>query len=380
MRVSAVIVAAGRGERFGAFKQVSPLLGIPVLEHTLARFQVHPSVDEIVVVLHPELMDQADQWTRTFSKIRIVVPGAETRSASVLRGIQESRGEWLLVHDGVRPLVSTSLIHRVVGALRHHPVVVPVVPLRDTVKRRSDDQVYGELDRKQWVMVQTPQGVHREVILRAYEVLGEKAWVQPDESTLVEQALGIRAHAVPGDPRNLKITYPEDLHMAEQILLQGIRVGFGTDLHRLVPGRPLVICGVTIPFEQGPLGHSDGDVGIHALIDALLGATALGDIGQWFPDTDPAYKDVASTDLLQSVYEAIQKKGFRILHVDLTIVLERPKIAPYADAMRAVLSDILKLSKARISIKAKTSEGVGPVGRGEAIQAFATVTLLGFDL
>ncbi len=379
MRVSAVIVAAGQGQRFGALKQVVPILGVPVLDHTLARFQSHPKVNEIVLVLHPDLLKDPARWTQRFPKIRKVIPGGQTRAESVYRGADAATAEYLLVHDGVRPLVSARLIHQLVQVLAQAPVVVPVVPLRDTVKRCEDDVVFDRLDRERWVIVQTPQAVHRQVLLQAYANLGDDAWHQPDESTLVEKALGIKARAVPGDPQNLKITYPEDQRLAESLLARGIRVGFGVDLHRLAPGRPFVLGGVSIPFELGPVGHSDGDVLIHTLIDALLGATALGDIGRWFPDTDPRYAGAPSTDLLKHVVLRLEEKGYRILNVDLTVVLERPKIAPYVEAMRQTLAQALRLDPARVSIKAKTSEHVGPVGEGKAIQAFATALVLGPD-
>ncbi len=377
MRTSAVVVAAGKGERFGAPKQVQPLLGIPLMEHSLMAFQQHPRVEEVVLVLAEGLLSRAEDLQRRYPKLRAVVPGGETRGASVRKGLEQVQGEWVLVHDAARPLLRMALIDRVLKGLERHPVVVPVLPVPDTVKYRRGDHLEGQLDRSELALVQTPQGVWARILRRAYERAGAQAVYFSDESNLVEHALGIHAVPVAGDPENLKITYPEDLQRMEALMTRRLCVGFGYDRHQLGPGRPLILGGVQIPSDLGALGHSDADVVIHALVDALLGAAALGDIGALFPDHDPQWKDAPSRIFLEHALKLLRSRGFRVLHVDITVLLERPRILPHAPEIRQNLARMLEISVDRVSIKGKSGEGKGPVGRREMIEAYAVATLVG---
>ncbi len=371
------MVAAGKGERFGAPKQVQPLLGLPLLEHSLVAFQQHPEVDEVVLVLAEGLLGQAADFKARYPKLRQVVAGGETRGASVLRGLEVAQGEWVLVHDAARPLLRQALIGRVLRRLERHPVVVPVLPVPDTVKYRQNDHVKGQVDRSRLALVQTPQGVWARILRRAYERAGDEAVHFTDESNLVEHALGIPASTVPGDPDNIKVTFPEDLQRVEALMTRRMCVGFGYDRHRLGPGRPLVLGGIEIPSDLGALGHSDADVVIHALVDALLGAAALGDIGGLFPDHDPQWKDAPSRIFLEQVRQLLESRGFRVLHVDVTVVLERPKVRPYAAEIRKNLAKLLGIAPDRVSLKGKSGEGKGEVGRREIVEAYAVATLVG---
>lgn len=373
VKVSAVIVAAGRGTRFGGLKQFAPLLGRPLIHHTLAPFQAHPGVDEIVLVLPQEALDRGDALQELFSKLARVVPGGAERSDSVRRGVEAARGEWVLVHDGARPCLRPALISRILEALARHPAAAPYLPVRDTLKRKANDHLEGWIPRDKAVAVQTPQGFHRELLLRAHR-RASRAFT--DDTTLVEEVLGVRALGVPGDPENLKVTVPEDLARAEGVLRRWLRIGLGWDAHRLVPGRPLILGGVEIPFDRGPVGHSDGDALIHAVIDALLGAAALGDIGTHFPDSDPAYAGISSLELLRRTQALLARRGILVLQVDAVVVLERPKLAPYRARMIDNLARVLSLPPHRISVKAKTAEGMGAVGRGKGIEAQAVALIL----
>ncbi len=377
MQVSAIVVAAGKGERFGSFKQVQPLVGIPLLEHSLMAFQRHPRVDEVVLVLARDLMSGADRWKERYSKLRQVVEGGETRGASVRQGLKRSQGEWILVHDAARPLVRQTLIDRVLERLERHPVVVPVLPVPDTVKYWRGDHLEGQVNRSELALVQTPQGVWRRILERAYEKAGDQAIHFSDESNLVEHALGIQASPVPGDPENLKVTFPEDLQRVEALMMRRLCVGFGYDRHRLTPDRPLFLGGVRIPSDLGALGHSDADVVIHALVDAMLGASGLGDIGALFPDHDPQWKNAPSRLFLEHARTLLDRHGYRVLHVDLTVLLERPRILPHVPRIRQNLARLLDLPEHHISIKGKSGEGIGPVGQREILEAYAVVTLLG---
>ncbi len=377
MQVSAIVVAAGKGERFGAPKQVQPLLGIPLLEHSLMAFQRHPQVDEVVLVVSEALLPRAEEWRQRYPKLRRVVAGGETRGASVFQGLEQSQGEWLLVHDAARPLLRQTLIDRVLQRLERHPLVVPVLRVPDTVKYWRDDRVEGQVDRSQLALVQTPQGVWRRILQRAYEKAGDRAPFFSDESNLVEYALGIHASPVPGDPENLKVTFPEDLQRVEALMTRRLCVGLGYDRHRLGQGRPLYLGGVRIPSDLGAVGHSDADVVIHALVDALLGAASLGDIGALFPDHDPQWKDAPSRIFLERTRQLLEQRGYRVLNVDITVILERPRIRPHVAKIRENLAGILGIPKDRISIKGKSGEGIGPVDQREILEAYAVATLVG---
>ena len=373
---TAIVVAGGSGKRYGGFKQIDSILGIPLLRHTVSRFQASPDVDQIVLVLNEKLLDYGGKLQDFFKKIKEVVSGGRTRAESVYKGVLTAESEYILVHDAVRPVVSMNLIHRVRRALEEYDIVVPVIPLRDTVKYFENHFISGLIEREKMVQVQTPQGSRRHLLLSAYEKLGDEALKAPDESTLIEWAHGINAFTVEGDFENIKVTYPEDKRIVETYIQRNLRVGYGYDIHKLEQGDGLWICGVKIPAGISSVGHSDADVCIHALIDALLGASGLGNIGEMFPDTSPEYKGVSSSKLLKSTVSLLNSKGISVINVDITVKLENPRIAPFLEKMKNHLSSLLGIDKLRVSIKGKRGEGVGPVGRGEAVESVATVLIV----
>lgn len=384
-RITAIIPAAGRGQRMGADrpKQYLPLGGRPVLWHVLARLEASPLVTDIVLVVRREDMDYCrSQLSESggFAKVVAFVPGGAERSASVYRGLLETRADMVLVHDAVRPFISEGLLERVVAATREHGAALPALPVVETIKEVADDLVVGTPRRERLWQAQTPQGFDRELLLRAYHAAGTDA-VATDDAALVER-LGHTVCVVPGEADNRKLTTPEDLAWAEwrvrareEVPAMGLRIGQGYDVHRLEEGRPLILGGVTVPFDRGLAGHSDADVLTHAVIDALLGALAAGDIGQLFPDSDAQYKDISSLVLLEQVGTLIAERGARIQHIDAVVAAQRPKLAPHIAAMRQALAATLGLDVGQVSLKATTTERLGFVGREEGMEAQAVVLL-----
>ena len=281
----------------------------------------------------------------------------------------------MLVHDAARPFADAALIDRVSRRVATTGAAVPAVAVRDTVKRAdpATRHVVETVSRDNLWLAQTPQGFRRSV-LDAAMALGQRDVAATDEAMLAEQA-GHAVAIVAGDEDNVKLTTPADLAAARARVLAGGRVGSGYDLHRLVEGRPLVLAGVAVPFDRGPLGHSDGDVLSHSIVDAIFGAAGAGDIGRHFPDTDPAWKGAPGLDLLRRAVAIVARLGWAVANVDATIILERPKLAPHIDAMRGQLAAALGVTIDRVSVKAKTNEGVDAVGRGEAIAAHAIAVL-----
>jgi len=374
MSVAAIIVAAGRGERLGADqpKQFIDLGGQTLLQRSVAAFDAHPEVDAIVVVL-PDAMvgDGASHAGPTVRPCRYVAGGAR-RQDSVQRGLAvvDPDIDVVLVHDAARPFVTHDVIDRVLAETRAHGAAVPALQARDTVKRvRSGTNLVAEtVPRGEVWLAQTPQGFRRAVLDAA--VARGAAMEATDEAMLAEEA-GLPVAVVPGDPGNLKITGADDLARARAVVAGTARVGTGYDLHRLVDGRPLILAGVVIATDRGPFGHSDGDVVAHALIDALFGAAALGDIGGHFPDSDPQWKGAAGLDLLGRAKRVAAAAGWTVMNADVTVILERPKLAPHLPAMRARLAGVLGVRTDQVSVKAKTNEGLDATGRGEAIAAHA---------
>jgi len=377
VRVTAIIAAGGHGARFGAGqpKQLLPLGGRPILERAVWAFVVSPLVSEVIVAVPASVLANPPTYLRE-PKIRLVL-GGETRRASVAAAFARVQADSALVaiHDAARPLVSAALIARTIEAAHRSGAAIAALPIHDTVKRGgADGSVLETVPRASLFGAQTPQVFATEVLRRALARDGDAT----DEAMLVEQS-GQPVTLVEGDPRNIKITTVEDLRMAEVLLgaERGPRIGAGYDLHRLVEGRPLVLAGVTIPYDKGLSGHSDADAVCHAVTDALLGAAALGDIGRHFPDTDPAWKDADSMILLERIVERVREAGFAIGNVDVTVITERPKLAPHADAMRASLARVLGIDVSRISVKGKTNEKVDAVGAGEAIAVHAVAMVFG---
>jgi 2-C-methyl-D-erythritol 4-phosphate cytidylyltransferase/2-C-methyl-D-erythritol 2,4-cyclodiphosphate synthase len=376
----ALIVASGRGERFGAErpKQYQQLAGRPVLRHCLERFRSHPRVRAVRAVIHPRDRALYDAAARGLELLE-PAEGGPTRQESVRLGL-ESLGaappDLVLIHDGVRPLIDAALIDRVLDGLAEHAAVLPALPVTDSLKSVGAGSVLGTVERQGLYRAQTPQGFVYERILAAHRAA---AGAELTDDTAVAEALGLAIAVVAGDEVNLKITDPADLARAERLLggtLQP-RTGLGFDVHRLAPGAGLVLLGVRLPEPLRLIGHSDADVGLHAITDALLGALGAGDIGSHFPPSDPRWAGADSALFLGHARQLIDAAGGRIEHVDVTLICERPKIGPHRPAMVARLAELLALPPARVSIKATTTERLGFIGRGEGIaaQAVATVSL-----
>ena len=375
---AALIMAAGSGERFGGDtpKQYRLLAGKPVLRHSVEAFLAHPFVDRVRVVINPA---HRDMCLKALDGLAIGDPvdGGATRQASVHRGL-EALGDappgFVLVQDGVRPLTDSGTIERVRRALDAGPAAIAAVPVVDTLKRGQDGVSGGTVDRAGLWRAQTPQGFAYEAILQAHRNAAESEVT--DDAAIAEQA-GLPVALVPGSEDNLKVTTEDDLARAEALLSAragDIRVGNGFDVHAFGPGDHVTLCGIVIPHDKGLVAHSDGDVGLHAITDAILGALGAGDIGQHFPPSDPRWKGQDSAAFLRHAAGMAAEAGGRIAHVDVTLICERPKIGPHREAMTARISEILGPGTA-VSVKATTSEGLGFTGRGEGIAAQATATL-----
>lgn len=381
MHVSAIIAAAGSGTRFGAGrpKQLVALAGRTILQRSVEAFTRCTVVQDIIVALPPELAAKPPAYLMTAATRILVVAGGDRRQDSVARAFAhvEDRADIVVIHDAVRPLVSDDLIRRTVMAAAEYGAAVAALPVRDTVKRADAQRmVAGTLPRQEIFLAQTPQAF-RVPVLRAALALSAPDHEATDEAMLAELA-GHRVRLVDGDPRNVKVTTPDDLAIAESLLRPGpplLRIGNGYDLHRLVEGRLLVLGGVTIPFEKGLRGHSDGDAVCHAVTDAILGAAGAGDIGRHFPDTDPAWKDANSLVLLRRAASLVGAAAFGIVNVDVVIIAQEPKLLPYVESMAVNLAAALDCAPGQISIKGKTNEGMDSVGAGESIVVHAVALL-----
>lgn len=384
IRCAAVIVAAGEGRRFGGDqpKQFCPLGGRPLLTWTLEAFRRCDTVEAIVLVVAPDQRDRVeallDRWEAR-GKLVDVVDGGASRSGSVQRGLAAlGAGHTLVaVHDGARPLVTPALIARVAAAAAEHGAAIPALPVGETVKRAdaSANQIVETVDRRPLRLAQTPQVFEAGLLRRAYAA-DDAASQVTDDAQLVEAAGGV-VQLVQGDPDNIKVTLPEDLVVAEALLARrndrggALRVGQGYDVHRLVPGRKLVLGGVELDHPHGLLGHSDADVLCHAAGDALLGAAALGDLGQHFPPDDPALRGISSLELLRRISALLHGAGYRLENLDVTVACQRPRLRPHVLAMRENLAQALRIEPSQVSVKATTTEGLGFVGREEGIEARA---------
>ncbi len=380
MTTAAIIVAAGRGTRAGGDlpKQWQLLAGVPVVAHSIRAFA--GLVDKIVLVIHPD--DQARAMA--LDGDLTLVLGGDSRDHSVRNGLDALIGQnvtRVLIHDGARPLVSPDMIARLLTALKTHIGAAPALPVSDALWRGAGGFVSGTQDRADLYRAQTPQAFHFEAILAAHHAHSGPA----ADDVAVARAQGIAVAIVDGDEDNLKLTYPADFARAERILatrrLKGrtamdIRLGNGFDVHAFCPGDHLWLCGVKIPHARGLLGHSDADVGMHALTDAVYGALAAGDIGRHFPPSDPQWKGAASHLFLSHAMDLARTHGFTLANADVTLICERPKIGPHAAAMQAELARIMQVDANRISVKATTSEQLGFTGREEGIAALATAALV----
>ena len=389
MRVTAIIAAGGAGRRLGAPvpKQMLTLGGKTILELSVEAFAAHPRVRDVIVVLPADLAASPPPSMQDRPGIR-VVRGGDRRQDSVAHGFDAVGGDAdvVLVHDAARPFVTADVISRSIDAAHVHGAAIVAQPAHDTVKRVAGDagarHVVETLPRDTIVLAQTPQAFRREILAEAV-ALGRSGVAATDEASLAEQA-GHTVHVVEGSAGNVKITTSQDLDRARRMSdargSQGPgRIGTGYDLHRLVEGRRLVLGGIDVPSERGALGHSDADVVCHAATDAVLGAACLGDIGRHFPDSDPSWKDADSLDLLRRAVEMSSERGYRVVNLDVVIILERPKVSPFVDRIRASLAKVLEVAVSRVSVKGKTNEGVDAIGRGEAIAAHAVALLAGTD-
>ncbi len=377
MKTAAIIVAAGRGLRAGGGipKQYRMLAGVAVLRRTVSGFAAHPAVDQIVLVIHPaDRTHLAETLGPLVDRVTIVEGGA-TRAASVRAGLAAvTDADSVLIHDAARPMVRAAVIDRVLSALVDSPGAAPALPVTDALWRGADGRVAAMQPRADLFRAQTPQGFHLGAIRFAHAAAPE------DAADDVEVALsaGLDVAIVEGDEDNIKITRPQDFARAERLLkehVMDIRTGNGFDVHRFGPGDAVTLCGVTIPHDRGLQGHSDADVGMHALTDAIYGALAMGDIGRHFPPGDPQWKGAASQVFLAHAAGLARAQGFTLTHMDVTLICETPKIGAHAAAMATELAHIAGVATDRVSVKATTSERLGFTGRGEGIAAMATATL-----
>jgi 2-C-methyl-D-erythritol 4-phosphate cytidylyltransferase/2-C-methyl-D-erythritol 2,4-cyclodiphosphate synthase len=376
-RIAALIVAAGKGERAGSGtpKQYRMLGGQAMLRRAIAAFANHPAVTMTQVVIGP---GDHDHYVAATGGLTLLSPvgGADTRQHSVQHGLtalSAHKPDFVLIHDAARPLVCAAVIDRVIAALSGSvDAAIPMLPVTDTLK--SDADGWKTVTREHLHRAQTPQGFKFASILKAHRDFASRA--ATDDMALAEIA-GLKIVPVPGEETNMKITAPEDFALAERLLGGSgeFRTGMGFDAHRFAPGDHVWLCGVKIPHDHGLEGHSDADVGLHALTDAILGALAAGDIGEHFPPTDVRWKGASSDRFLQHALSLVHKAGGAVVHCDVTLICERPKIALFRDAMRARIAEILGLDFSRVSVKATTTEGMGFTGRREGIAAQAVATL-----
>ena len=381
----ALIVAAGRGHRFSASagntshetasalpKQYQPLKGAPVLQHALKAFENHQLISHIQVVIHPDDLDLYAVASLGISKCLPAIYGGAERQASVFEGLkalQNLNPQNILVHDAARPHLSEDLISRILAALEISPSVIPVLPLSDTVKLFHDDQTSETLPRDRLKRVQTPQGFDYATLLEAHEKALTMENTFTDDASLVEH-FGTEVVSVEGDEKNIKLTVGSDLMETLEY-----RTGSGFDAHRFTNGDHVMLCGVKIPHDQTLEGHSDADVALHALTDALMGALAAEDIGEHFPMSDATNKDRNSEDFLKYAANLVTKQRAHIVNIDLTIICENPKIGPFRQKMIQRLAAILEMPENRISVKATTTEKMGFTGRSEGIAAHAVTSI-----
>ncbi len=374
MTTAAIIVAAGRGQRAGGGvpKQWRPLAGRRVADWTLDKFR--DMVDLIVLVLSPH---DESAWAEFSDTGVILASGGDDRAGSVFNGLQalkDRKVTKVLIHDVARPCVSGRIIRDVLAALDTNSCAAPGMPVTDALWTGEGSQVTGTQDRSGLYAAQTPQGFHYDVITKAHAAHPGGA----ADDVEIARAAGLDVAIVPGDADNLKITRPEDFTRAERILGtdMDVRLGNGYDVHRFGDGDHVILCGIKVPHDRGLQGHSDADVGMHAVTDAIYGALAQGDIGQHFPPSDPQWKGAASEIFLRHAVELAAQMGYRISNIDCTLVCEYPKIGPHSQKMCEEMAKIMQLRADQVSVKATTSERLGFTGRSEGIASLATACLV----
>jgi 2-C-methyl-D-erythritol 4-phosphate cytidylyltransferase/2-C-methyl-D-erythritol 2,4-cyclodiphosphate synthase len=381
--VAAVVVAAGRGIRAGGNlpKQYRQLAGEPMIRSSLALFSWHGQIAVVQAVIHP---DDRGPYEAAAVGLRLLPPvyGGATRQASVRAGLEALSArspDIVLVHDAARPFCSAELVSRAIVAGAETGAAIPALAVTDTIKRvDADGRVAGTLDRSELRAVQTPQAFAFPALLEAHRRAAKDGREDfTDDAALAEWA-GLKVAVFAGETGNVKLTTDEDFSRAEARRIAGLpdlRTGTGFDVHAFADGDHVMLGGVRIPHERGLTGHSDADVALHALVDAILGALADGDIGQHFPPTDPRWRGAPSDQFLKFAAERVIKRGGRIAHLDVTIVCEAPRIGPHREAMRARIAQIAEIAVERVAVKATTSERLGFTGRGEGIAAMATATV-----
>lgn len=386
-RIGVVLVAAGRGERAGTVegpKQYRPIGGRAVIARTLGVFLGHPNIAAISIAIHPGDAALLTEAVGPLPERVVAVPGGTTRQASTLlalRALRPFEPDIVLIHDAVRPFVDMDLITRVVDKANSGVGALPALAVSDTLKRGgADGRVAGTVDRTGLLAAQTPQGFPFKAIMDAHEkavASGRDDFT--DDASIAEWA-GMKMEIVAGSPDNVKLTWARDIAMADEklsrVVFPDVRTGNGYDVHAFGSGDHVTLCGVAIPYDRSLSGHSDADVGLHALTDALLATCGAGDIGTHFPPSDPQWKGAASRLFVEHAAGMVRAKGGRIANADITLICEAPRIGPHRERMVAVLADMLGLVADRVSVKATTNERLGFVGRNEGIAAIATVSVV----
>ncbi len=387
--IAAVIVAAGRGERAGQLaegpKQYRSIGGKPVIRRVLEVFAAHPRIGRIVVAIHADDNALFDAAVGDLAPRVQAIQGGATRQSSTLFALRElaaggSPGV-VLIHDGVRPFVDAGLIDRVIDAIAPDRGALPALPVSDTLKRAGDDRKISQtIDRAGLYAAQTPQGFPFGPILAAHEAAATAGRADFTDDCAIAEWAGLAVGLVEGSPENQKLTWARDIAMADERLSSGrfpdVRTGNGYDVHSFTAGDAVTLCGVRIAYNRSLSGHSDADVGLHALTDALLATCGAGDIGTHFPPTDPQWKGAASRIFVEHAAKLVREKGGRIANADVTLIVEAPKIGPHREAMTRAMAEMLAISPERVSVKATTNEQLGFVGRGEGIAAIATATVV----
>ncbi len=378
----ALVVAAGRGTRLGGpvAKQYRQIGKASVLHHTLSAFEAHAAIDRVLTIIHPDDKAHFEAASKGLGKSLPPVNGGANRQDSVrlgLEALRTMRPDNVLIHDAARPFVSHEIISRVIDALAVHKGAIAALPVADTLKRVSNSVITGTCPRENLFRAQTPQGFHFQAILAAHQNAARKGELAFTDDAAVAEWAGIKVAVVEGAQDNSKITTAEDLVLADKKMKGDAeyRSGFGYDVHCFEAGASVTLCGVEIPHNQSLKGHSDADVALHAVTDALLGAVAEGDIGTHFPPLDQQWAGAASDRFVRFAAERIAARGGEILLVDITIICERPKIMPHREAMREKLAAMLGVPVDRVSIKATTTEGLGFSGRGEGMEAKALASI-----
>lgn len=377
---AALIVAAGRGLRagHGGPKQYRLIGGRPVIARSAAAFAQHPHIDHTRVVIHP---DDAEIFASATAGLKLAAPvhGGATRQASVLAGLEAlaaSAPKFVLIHDAARPFANAALISRAIEAVQATGAAIPVLSLTDTAKVvDASGTITSTADRATLKLAQTPQAFAFHAILDAHRRAAREGRDDFTDDAAIAEWAGLTVATFEGDAANMKLTSADDFARTEIQLAGDVRSGTGYDVHAFGPGDHVTICGVRIPFDRGVVAHSDGDVGLHALVDAILGALADGDIGTHFPPSDPRWKNASSDRFLADACARVAARGGLIAHLDVTLVCEAPKIGPHREAMRARIAEIADIDISRVSIKATTSERLGFTGRGEGLAATATATI-----